>query len=122
MGRRQCLRLCRALIALAKASPGKLNFADVGVGSTQNFAGELMRQMAGIDVKHIPYSNTPGVVTGLLSGDVDFLLKCVARDLSSFQAFVTETLTAEKNVASVKSTLVIHASKNEAGVPLELKS
>ena len=31
-----------------------------------------MRQMAGIDVKHIPYSNTPGVVTGLLSGDVDY--------------------------------------------------
>ena len=62
----------KGLIALAKASPGKLNFADVGVGSTQNFAGELMRQMAGIDVKHIPYSNTPGVVTGLLSGDVDY--------------------------------------------------
>src|SRR5674476_1305404 len=62
----------KGLVALAKASPGKLNFADVGVGSTQNFAGELMRQMAGIDVKHIPYSNTPGVVTALLSGDVDY--------------------------------------------------
>jgi tripartite-type tricarboxylate transporter receptor subunit TctC len=60
------------LIALAKKDPGKLNFGDVGVGSTQNFAGELMRQMAGIDVKHIPYSNTPGVVTALLSGDLDY--------------------------------------------------
>ena len=58
----------KGLIALAKASPGKLNFADVGVGSTQNFAGELMRQMAGIDVKHIPYRNTPGVVAALLAG------------------------------------------------------
>ena len=62
----------KGLIELAKASPGKLNFADVGVGSTQNFAGELMRQMAGIDVKHIPYSNTPGVVTALMSGQVDY--------------------------------------------------
>ncbi|HZL41125.1 MAG TPA: tripartite tricarboxylate transporter substrate binding protein [Pseudolabrys sp.] len=62
----------KGLIALAKASPGKLNFADVGVGSTQNFAGELMRQMAGIDVKHIPYSSTPGVVTALLQGQVDY--------------------------------------------------
>jgi tripartite-type tricarboxylate transporter receptor subunit TctC len=62
----------KGLMALAKASPGKLNFADVGVGSTQNFAGELMRQMAGIDVKHIPYSSTPGVVTALLQGQVDY--------------------------------------------------
>jgi tripartite-type tricarboxylate transporter receptor subunit TctC len=62
----------KGLIALAKASPGKLNFADVGVGSTQNFAGELMRQMAGIDVKHIPYRNTPGVVAALLAGQVDY--------------------------------------------------
>jgi len=62
----------KGLIALAKASPGKLNFGDVGVGSTQNFAGELLRQMAGIDVKHIPYRNTPGVVAALLSGDLDY--------------------------------------------------
>jgi tripartite-type tricarboxylate transporter receptor subunit TctC len=62
----------KGLVALAKKDPGKLNFADVGVGSTQNFAGELMRQMAGIDVKHIPYSNTPGVVTALLSSQVDY--------------------------------------------------
>ncbi|HZL61939.1 MAG TPA: tripartite tricarboxylate transporter substrate binding protein [Pseudolabrys sp.] len=62
----------KGLIALAKASPGKLNFADVGVGSTQNFAGELMRQMAGIDVKHIPYRNTPGVVAALLAQEVDY--------------------------------------------------
>jgi DNA-binding Lrp family transcriptional regulator len=58
----------------------------------------------------------------MLSGEVDFLLKCVAKDLSSFQGFVTETLTAEKNVASVKSSLVIHSSKNEAGVPIEVKA
>ncbi|MBV9330801.1 MAG: Lrp/AsnC family transcriptional regulator [Alphaproteobacteria bacterium] len=57
----------------------------------------------------------------MLSGEVDFLLKCVARDLSEFQTFVTETLTAEKNVASVKSSMVIHASKHEPGVPLEVK-
>ncbi len=54
----------------------------------------------------------------MLSGEVDFLLKCVATDLSAFQTFITETLTAEKNVASVKSSLVIHASKYEPGVPL----
>ena len=55
----------------------------------------------------------------MLSGEVDFLLKCVAKDLSSFQSFITDTLTAAKNVASVKSSLVIHATKNDPGVPIE---
>jgi tripartite-type tricarboxylate transporter receptor subunit TctC len=62
----------QGLVKLAKASPGKINFGDVGIGSTQNFAGELLRQMAGIDVKHIPYGNTPGVITALLSGDIGY--------------------------------------------------
>src|SRR5215469_13389007 len=42
----------------------------------------------------------------MLSGEVDFLLKCVAPDLSSFQTFITDTLTAAKNVARVKTALV----------------
>jgi DNA-binding Lrp family transcriptional regulator len=57
----------------------------------------------------------------MLSGEVDFILKIVAKDLSSFQSFITETLTAEKNVASVKTALSIHASKNAPGVPIEGK-
>lgn len=57
----------------------------------------------------------------MLSGEVDFLLKCVGKDLSSFQAFVTDTLTASKNVAGVKTALVMHSSKNEAGVPLDVR-
>ncbi|HEY2070201.1 MAG TPA: Lrp/AsnC family transcriptional regulator [Rhizomicrobium sp.] len=57
----------------------------------------------------------------MLQGDVDFILKCVAEDLSSFQSFITETLTAAKNVASVRTTLVIRASKQEPGVPIEVK-
>ena len=55
----------------------------------------------------------------MLSGEVDFLLKVVAKDLSSFQIFITDTLTTAKNVASVKSSLVIHATKNEPGVPID---
>lgn len=57
----------------------------------------------------------------MLSGEVDFLLKVVARDLSSFQHFITDILTSEPNVASVKTSLVIHASKHEPGVPLEIE-
>lgn len=55
----------------------------------------------------------------MLSGEVDFVLRCVARDLSEFQSFVTEKLTAAKSVASVKTALSIRASKREPGVPVE---
>jgi tripartite-type tricarboxylate transporter receptor subunit TctC len=65
----------KGLVTLAKASPGKLNFASVGQGSTQHFAGELLRQSTGIDVKHIPYRNTPAVVTALRAGEVDYAVE-----------------------------------------------
>ena len=54
----------------------------------------------------------------MLSGDADYILKCVAPDLPSFQDFVIEELTAAPNVASVKTTLVIRRAKREPGVPL----
>lgn len=56
----------------------------------------------------------------MLNGEVDFILKCVAPDLSSFQNFLTEQLTAAENVASVKTSLVIRCAKDDAGVPFEV--
>ena len=56
----------------------------------------------------------------MLNGEVDFLLKCVSPDLSTFQSFLTEQLTAADNVASVKTSLVIRDAKDEPGVPFEV--
>ena len=56
----------------------------------------------------------------MLNGEVDFILKCVSPDLSTFQSFLTEELTAAENVASVKTSLVIRGSKEETGVPFEV--
>jgi len=56
----------------------------------------------------------------MLSGEIDFMLKCVAPDLSAFQEFIIHELTAAPNVASVKTSLVIRTSKHAAGVPIEL--
>lgn len=56
----------------------------------------------------------------MLNGEVDFLLKCVAPDLSTFQRFLTEELTAADNVANVKTSLVIRDAKDEPGVPFEV--
>ncbi len=56
----------------------------------------------------------------MLNGEVDFILKCVAPDLSTFQRFLTEELTAASNVASGKTALVIRGAKDEPGVPFEI--
>jgi DNA-binding Lrp family transcriptional regulator len=56
----------------------------------------------------------------MLNGEVDFILKCVAPDLLTFQRFLTEELTAAKNVGSVKTSLVIRAAKVEPGVPFDV--
>jgi DNA-binding Lrp family transcriptional regulator len=56
----------------------------------------------------------------MLNGEIDFLLKCVAPDLSTFQSFLTGHLTAAPNVASVKTSLVIRPSKDEPGVPFDV--
>ncbi|MDF1671045.1 MAG: Lrp/AsnC family transcriptional regulator [Roseovarius sp.] len=56
----------------------------------------------------------------MLNGEVDFILKCVAPDLSTFQTFLTEDLTAADNVVSVKTSLVIRGAKDEPGVPFEV--
>ena len=56
----------------------------------------------------------------MLNGDIDFILKCVAPDLASFQEFLTEKLTPAPNVAHVRTSLTIRQSKQAAGVPLDL--
>lgn len=56
----------------------------------------------------------------MLNGEVDFMLKCVAPDLSSFQSFLTGELLTTANVASVKTSLVIRCAKDEPGVPFDV--
>ena len=59
------------LIALAKKTPGKLNF---GSGSSSSrVAGELFSQMTGIDVVHVPYKSNPMAITDLIGGQIDFM-------------------------------------------------
>ncbi|MEL7183389.1 MAG: Lrp/AsnC family transcriptional regulator [Pseudomonadota bacterium] len=56
----------------------------------------------------------------MLNGEIDFILKCVAPDLSTFQSFLTGELTAADNVASVKTSLVIRGAKDTPGVPFDI--
>jgi tripartite-type tricarboxylate transporter receptor subunit TctC len=59
------------LIAYAKSNPAKLNFASVGKGSQPHLAGEMFKQMAGVDMVHVPYSGAAPAVTDLISGQMD---------------------------------------------------
>ncbi|MBY6002412.1 Lrp/AsnC family transcriptional regulator [Salipiger bermudensis] len=56
----------------------------------------------------------------MLNGEVDFILKCVAPDLSTFQSFLTGELLTAENVGSVKTSLVIRGAKDEPGVPFDV--
>ncbi len=56
----------------------------------------------------------------MLNGEVDFILKCCAPDLSTFQSFLTDDLLKAENVASVKTSLVIRDAKDEPGVPFDV--
>jgi DNA-binding Lrp family transcriptional regulator len=56
----------------------------------------------------------------MLNGEIDFILKCVAPDLSGFQNFLTEDLLRAEHVASVKTSLVIRCAKDQPGVPFEV--
>lgn len=56
----------------------------------------------------------------MLNGEIDFILKCAAPDLSTFQSFLTGQLLTAENVANVKTSLVIRCAKDEPGVPFDV--
>jgi len=60
----------KELIALAKAKPGGLNYASSGTGSTQHLAGEMFKQLAGVDIVHVPYKGSGQAIGDLLAGTV----------------------------------------------------
>lgn len=59
----------KELIALAKAKPGKLIFGSAGTGSAPHLCGELLKNMAGIDLMHVPYKSAGAAITGLAGGE-----------------------------------------------------
>ncbi len=61
----------KELLALAKRSPGKLNFSSAGLGSGFHMAGELLKLISNTDIAHIPYSGGAPAAMAVLSGEVD---------------------------------------------------
>jgi len=101
---------------------GLLNPASLGFDVTV-FASVHLSSQADADLRAFEdfVRNEPLVrECWMLSGEIDFILKCVAPDMGTFQNFVSH-LTAAPHVRNVRTSLVLHNSKDAPDVPLELK-
>jgi tripartite-type tricarboxylate transporter receptor subunit TctC len=76
----------KEFITVAKARPGKLNFASTGNGTSQHLSAELFKFMAGLDMVHIPYKGTAPALTELVAGQVDLAFENMPALIPHIQA------------------------------------
>jgi tripartite-type tricarboxylate transporter receptor subunit TctC len=105
----------KELIALAKAKPGQLNYASAGNGVANHLAMELFKQMAGVDILHVPYKGAPQAVTDVLAGHMNMMFNSIAPVLPHVKSGRVRTL----GIASPKRSpqLPDIPTIAEAGVP-----
>lgn len=105
----------KELIALAKAQPGKLNCASAGNGVANHLALELFKQMAGVDITHVPYKGAPQAVTDVVAGHMDMVFNSIAPVLPHIRAGRVRVL----GIASAKRSAQLPdvPTISEAGVP-----
>jgi tripartite-type tricarboxylate transporter receptor subunit TctC len=102
-------------IALAKAQPGKLNYASSGPGTPYHMAGELFKSMAGVDIVHVPYKESSAARTGVIGGQVEMMFDAVTTMNEQAKAGKVRALaTSGKTRSAVTPNL---PTVSEAGVP-----
>jgi tripartite-type tricarboxylate transporter receptor subunit TctC len=105
----------KEFIALAKANPGKLNYASSGPGTPYHLAGELFKAMAGVDIVHVPYKGSDGARTGILGGQVQMMLDAITTMTPNVRAGKLKAMgTTGKTRSSVLPDV---PTISEAGVP-----
>lgn len=103
------------LLALARAKPGTLNYGSSGPGSNYHMAGELLRNLTGIDIVHVPYKGSTGARNDILSGQIQILFDSVPTMAPTIQAGMVRALgTSGKQRSPVLPNVPTLA---EAGVP-----
>ncbi len=105
----------RELIALAKAQPGKLNFASVGTGSPGHIAGELFKLKTGVDIVHIPYKGGGPAVTDTLGGQVQLLFVTLPAAMQHVKAGRLKALAVTSDKRSLAAPDIPTIA--ESGVP-----
>jgi tripartite-type tricarboxylate transporter receptor subunit TctC len=74
------------LVRYAKDNPGKVNFGSAGVGTSQHMAGELFKQLAGIDINHVPYKGAAQAAPDLVSGVIQLMFSSIPDVLGFIQS------------------------------------
>ena len=105
----------KALIAMAKAKPGKINYASSGPGTPYHMAGELFKSMAGVSLVHIPYRGSSGARTDVIGGQVELMFDAVTTMSEQVRAGKVKALATTGKVRS--DVLPDIPTLSEAGVP-----
>jgi tripartite-type tricarboxylate transporter receptor subunit TctC len=105
----------RELIALAKAKSGKLNFGSSGVGATPHLCGELFKQMAQVNITHVPYKGGGPAMTDLIAGQVEMNFATMGSSVGFIQSGKVRALAV---TSPDRSKLLPQVpSMTEAGLP-----
>jgi len=102
-------------VALAKAQPGKLNYASSGQGTPYHMAGELFKTMAGIDLVHVPYRNSGEARSGVIGGQVQMMIDAVTAMAPNVSGQQVRALATTGKIRS--GVLPDVPTAAEAGVP-----
>ena len=103
------------LLALARAKPGTLNYGSSGPGSNYHMAGELLKNLTGVDIVHVPYKGSTGARNDILSGQIQILFDSVPTMARQIKAGMVRALGTSGKMRS--PILPDVPTMAEAGVP-----
>jgi tripartite-type tricarboxylate transporter receptor subunit TctC len=109
------MKSVQELIALAKASPGKLSYGSPGTGNINNLVGELFKSLAGVDIVHVPYKGAALVITDVVAGHVPVGFVLLPGAMGQLRSGKLRALavTTEERVSAVPDV----PTMGQAGVP-----
>ena len=102
------------LVTLVKSKPGQLSYASSGIGGLQHLNGEMFKQMAGLDLVHVPYKGTAQFLPDLLSGRVPMSIDSLPAHLPHIRSGKTRALAVASRARS--ATLPEVPTMSEAGI------
>ena len=103
------------LLAIARAKPGTINYGSSGPGSNYHMAGELLKNLTGVDIVHVPYKGSTGARNDILSGQIQILFDSVPTMVPMIKAGLVRALGTSGKVRS--PTLPDVPTIAETGIP-----